>query len=304
MTCGLLLVDKPRGIRSTSCVTLLRRHLGKSVKVGHGGTLDSTAEGLLVLLAGTATRTSDTVMALPKVYHAEIRFGEERSTDDASGEVLLSGPVPSDLRRCVEDILPSFYGVRLQVPPEISAVKVRGRRASDRSRRGEKTDLAARPVYVQSISILPSQTDPDVCALRILCGKGTYVRSIARDLGRCIGCGAHVGSLVRKSIGTFSLEEALPYSVLQTGGRILRESVLPLHLLTDQLYSYHGDSRACKALADGRQIPVRNLRFRSAGTVSFGNRAAVIGEGMLSIGTVRSPGVFEPKSNIFLGETP
>ena len=197
MSCGLLLVNKPRGVRSAACVSLLRRHLGRGVKVGHGGTLDSTAEGLLILLVGTATRASDMVMALPKTYDATIRFGEERATDDSSGDVLRSRPVPADIEDRVRAALPSFYGVRLQTPPHMSAVKVDGRRASDRVRSGENLRLSPRPVHILSIAARQSPGSVDSWNLRIRCGKGTYVRSIARDMGRLVRCGAYVQSLVR-----------------------------------------------------------------------------------------------------------
>jgi tRNA pseudouridine(55) synthase len=151
--CGVLLLDKPEGIRSTVCVAALRRRLGKGVKVGHGGTLDSTAEGLLVLLVGGATRTSDLVMGLPKVYDVRFRLGEERSTDDFSGDTVFSGPVPQDAAGRIAALLPSFLGTRLQTPPDISAVRVNGKRAHRIARSGESPVISSRPVHISSIRL-------------------------------------------------------------------------------------------------------------------------------------------------------
>lgn len=300
MPCGLLLVNKPRAVRSAACVSLLRGHLGRGVKVGHGGTLDSTAEGLLVLLVGAATRASDIVMALPKTYDAAIRFGEERSTDDASGDVLHSWPVPADIGDRIRAALPSFYGMRLQTPPDMSAVKVEGRRASDRVRSGEDLRLTPRPVHILSIAARQSPGSVDSWNVRILCGKGTYVRSIVRDMGRLARCGAYVQSLVREATGSFLLDQAIGYDALVDGGASLSQAILPLSCLADQLYSYAADDEASAALLAGKGLPLARLTFRGAGAFSLGHVAVVLGRRLLSCGSVGPSGTFEPRTNIVL----
>jgi tRNA pseudouridine55 synthase len=224
MACGLLLLNKPEGVRSTVCVAALRRALPGRQKVGHGGTLDSTAQGLLILLVGGATRASELVMGLPKIYDVEIRLGEERSTDDYSGEVSFSGPVPQDAAELAEVFLPSFLGTRLQVPPAVSAIHVNGVRAHALSRSGKEPVIQPRPVRVTDIRILSGPKEGnDTLKLRIRCSRGTYVRSVVRDLGRRLGCGAHVSSLVRTATGLFRLGDALAFDELQRGSLLKQD---------------------------------------------------------------------------------
>ncbi len=299
MPCGLLLLDKPRGIRSSVCVAVLRRRLGKSVKVGHGGTLDSTARGLLVLLAGGATRASAMVMDLPKTYDVMFRLGEERSTGDSTGEVVFSGPVPSCPLALIEKFLPSFYGTRLQIPPSISAIRVDGKRAHHLARKGEKVSLSPRPVFVTSIGLLPLPPGGEIFALRIRCGKGTYVRSIVADLGRLLGCGAHVVSLVRQSSGMLTLAEALPFSLLEDDAHPLQDSLIPLSRLAEHFYSYRADDDVSRDIRNGKDVPLSRMAFLSGGILSPERGAVVLGEDLFSFGTLLPEGLYRGKSNIF-----
>lgn len=205
---GLLLLDKPEGLRSTECVALVRRAFGKKSRVGHAGTLDSTASGLLVIMLGTATRLSDYVMALPKLYRARVRLGVSTDTCDYSGEPLFFGD-PSNVDEALFDnVLYSFYGARMQVPPGISALKIKGVPAHRLMRSGQEAVLAARTVVVTSITRCEPLKDNET-VIEISCSKGTYVRSIVRDLGDILGCGAHLAGLRRLTTGSFSVEQAV-----------------------------------------------------------------------------------------------
>ena len=302
--CGVLLLDKPKGIRSTVCVAALRRRLGKGVKVGHGGTLDSTAEGLLVLLVGGATRTSDLVMGLPKVYDVRFRLGEERSTDDFSGDTVFSGPVPQDAAGRIAALLPSFLGTRLQTPPDISAVRVNGKRAHRIARSGESPVISSRPVHISSIRLTGEEDEGRSFALRIRCRKGTYVRSIVRDIGRALGCGAYVLSLVRRSIGRFRQEDALAFDRLESGDEDLSRNLRPLSELAAQYYSFSCGPGTDAVLLAGKNVPLPGLVPLSPGDGDPGGKAVILGEKLFSWGNLLPGGLFEPKINILLEGNP
>lgn len=303
MPSGLLLLNKPSGVRSTVCVAIAKRRLNKQFKIGHGGTLDSTAEGLLVLLVGGATRTSDLVMSLPKLYEATFALGEERSTDDYSGEPVFTGDVPDDARARIEAVLPSFFGVRLQLPPGISAVRVAGRRAHAVARAGEELSLRRRPVFVRSIALLPGETMPNVFTVRVLCGKGTYIRSIVRDIGRSLGCGAYVLRLVRRQTGLFSLENSLSFEEFQNENADLQSHIYPLTRFAENFYCYEADDGEASRLRDGLAVPLSFLRFTHEGILSPHQGAVVLGKMLFSYGRVLREGLFKPNINIDLEET-
>ena len=205
---ALILINKPVGIRSTQCVAVVRKSLG-GLKVGHAGTLDSTASGLLVLLAGQASRLCEYVMSLPKVYRTVIQFGIETDTYDYSGEVLAEHSTEFLTVKAIDDALYKFSGVRLQSPPAISAVKIDGVPAHKLARSGQDVKTRERPVFFRRIDVVtPYNPEDGTLELDVLCGKGTYIRSLARDLGRISGCGAYVKSLTRTAIGNFSLTQA------------------------------------------------------------------------------------------------
>ena len=205
---NLVLINKPAGLRSTNCVAIVRKSLG-GAKVGHAGTLDSTASGLLILLAGQATRLCEYVMSLPKVYRVVIQFGQETDTADYSGEVTSSPGFAQLDVNLLNDSLYKFLGMRLQSPPPVSAVKIDGVPAYKLARSGQDPEMKARPVFFRHIKILtPYDADNGTLSLEVACGKGTYIRSLAQDLGRITGCGAHVKSLERTAIGGFSVNSA------------------------------------------------------------------------------------------------
>jgi tRNA pseudouridine55 synthase len=203
---GLLLVDKPSGMTSHDAVDVVRRSLGTR-KVGHAGTLDPMATGLLVLGVGRATRLLRYLGELPKTYVATGRLGEETDTLDADGEIVRTAPVDVSLAE-VERACASLVGESMQAPPAYSAAKVGGRRLYDAARRGEVLEARPRPIRVDAFAV--SAFDGRDLEARVTCSGGTYVRVLVADVGRSLGCGAHLVRLRRTAIGSFQVEDARP----------------------------------------------------------------------------------------------
>ncbi len=203
---GWLVVDKPAGMTSTSVVNKVRWAMDAK-KAGHAGTLDPEATGVLAVALGEATKTVPYITDALKAYTFTVRLGQATNTDDAEGEVIAS----SDARPSDDDIkqaLGPFLGDIMQVPPKFSAVKIDGQRAYKLARDGEDVELSARPLWVEEL-ILVDRPDPDHVVLEMTCGKGGYVRSIARDLGEALGCHGHVKELRRVWSGPFEVEDGL-----------------------------------------------------------------------------------------------
>jgi len=209
---GWLVVDKPAGLTSTAVVNKVRWALDAK-KAGHAGTLDPAATGLLAIALGEATKTIPFVTDALKAYAFTIRFGQATNTDDAEGEVIETSNIRPDADT-IRTALPAFQGEIMQVPPAFSAVKVDGERAYAKARAGEEVELAARPLFVDSL-ILTEFAEPDHATLEMTCGKGGYVRSIARDLGKSLGTCAHVTGLHRLWSGPFDLENAVTLDVVE-----------------------------------------------------------------------------------------
>ena len=201
---GFLNLAKPRGPTSHDIVARVRR-MTRMRRVGHAGTLDPLAEGVLVLALGPATRLLEYVASGEKVYRATIRLGSTTTTDDAEGDVMDTRPLTVG-RADIEAALPQFSGEIAQRPPAFSAVQVGGRRAYDLARRGAAVELPARQVRIDRLTVL-SWAAPDL-TLEVTCGPGTYIRSLARDLGAALGCGAHLAGLIRTRSGGFFLTAA------------------------------------------------------------------------------------------------
>ena len=213
---GWLIVDKPAGVTSTTVVGKVRWALDAK-KAGHAGTLDPDATGILAVALGEATKTIPFITDAMKAYEFTVTWGASTSTDDASGDVLQT----SDDRPSAEEItnaLGQFTGNIQQIPPQVSAVKVDGQRAYDLAREGEEMDLAARDLFVQSLTLLETP-DTDTARLEMICGKGGYVRSVARDLGAELGCLGHVKSLRRVWSGPFDLDDAVTYEQIEAAAR-------------------------------------------------------------------------------------
>jgi tRNA pseudouridine55 synthase len=209
---GWLVIDKPAGVTSTSVVNKVRWALNAQ-KAGHAGTLDPDATGVLAIALGEATKTVPFITDALKCYQFEVQLGSSTTTDDASGDVLATSDLrPTDAQ--IEAALAAFRGDIMQVPPQFSAVKVEGERAYDLAREGEAMTLAARPLWVDSL-VMTGRSSPDTVALEMVCGKGGYVRSIARDMGAALGCLGHVAWLRRTWSGPFEADDALPYDRIE-----------------------------------------------------------------------------------------
>ncbi len=203
---GLLNVNKPPGPTSHDVVARVRRLLPRRTKVGHTGTLDPFAGGVLVLAIGPATRLASCVADQPKQYRAEVTFAVTSTTDDPEGELTPTAARPPDEGE-LAGVLGEFVGRVDQVPPAHSAVHVDGRRAYELARDGKAIDLPARPVRIDAIELIGFADGR--ATLRVDCGKGTYIRSLARDLGRRLGCGAYCSALTRTRVGPFTLNNAV-----------------------------------------------------------------------------------------------
>ncbi len=208
---GWVVLDKPLGMTSTQAVGAVRRAFNAQ-KAGHAGTLDPLATGILPIALGEATKTVPFAVDGEKVYRFAIRWGAETTTDDAEGAVVAES-AERPTRAQIEALLPQFTGEIMQVPPQFSAIKVDGKRAYDLARDGETVVLEARPVSIDALRI-DAMPDADTTVLVAECGRGTYVRSIARDLGRLLGCQGHVVELRRTRVANFIEANSVPLDVL------------------------------------------------------------------------------------------
>ena len=222
---GWLVVDKPAGLTSTAVVNKVRWAL-RAQKAGHAGTLDPEATGVLAVALGEATKTVPYVTDALKAYRFLVRLGQATNTDDAEGEVIgTSDARPDDA--ALKDALGAFVGDIMQVPPRFSAVKIDGQRAYKLARDGEDVKLAARPLWVEEL-VLTDRPDADHVELEMVCGKGGYVRSIARDLGAALGCLGHVVRLRRLWSGPFGAEAAITFEEIE---RLALDPALDDHLV-------------------------------------------------------------------------
>jgi tRNA pseudouridine55 synthase len=226
---GILVVDKPIGPTSHDLVGLVRR-LAATKRVGHGGTLDPFASGVLPLFLGRATRLVEFHLADRKAYRATVCFGASSTTDDLEGELTIAdGPAPT--REAVRAALPSLTGTISQRPPAYSAIKVGGRRAYAMARAGETVELAERTVTIDTLEIVDwddSEPDRPIVVLDVRCTAGTYVRALARDLGERLGSGAYLGALRRTGAGSFREEDAVSLDVVRAAAAEGPEGLLPL----------------------------------------------------------------------------
>jgi tRNA pseudouridine55 synthase len=208
---GLLVIDKPTGPTSHDIVNIVRR--GTQIrKVGHTGTLDPYASGVLLVLLGSVTRLAEYLLEVDKEYLATIRFGTATSTYDAAGRITATRPF-TFREESLEAKLATFVGERLQVPPVYSAIKIGGRKAYDMARAGEEIDMAPRKVHIYELALLRWESPNAV--VRVRCSRGTYIRSIAHDIGEAMGSHAHLVSLRRIRLGPFSVERATPLEELK-----------------------------------------------------------------------------------------
>jgi tRNA pseudouridine55 synthase len=222
---GWLCLDKPAGMTSTAAVSRVRR-ITRARKVGHGGTLDPLATGVLPIALGEATKTVAYAMEGRKHYRFTARLGEARATDDAEGGILATSE-HRPTTAAIAAALPAFVGQIEQVPPRFAAVKVEGERAYDLARRGESVQLAPRTVRVERFDLV-ERPDPDHATFELECGRGTYVRALVRDLGEALGCLGHVVALRRLQVGPFRIEDAISPDALE---QMVADDALPQALL-------------------------------------------------------------------------
>lgn len=275
---GWLIVDKPPEITSTAVVNKVRWALSAK-KAGHAGTLDPSATGVLAVALGEATKTVPYITDALKCYRFTVRFGQATNTDDAEGEVIATSeqrPSDEDIQRA----LPSFQGDILQVPPKFSAVKIDGERAYTLARGGEDIKLAARPLWVESLKIIARQ-NPDQVELEMVCGKGGYVRSIARDLGASLGCHGHVLTLRRTWSGPFEAEDGISLDKVEQLAKTpeLDTYLLPLETGLNDLPELPATPEGAAKMKNGNpgQVIASNADYNEEAWASYQGKAVAVG---------------------------
>ena len=275
---GWVIVDKPAGITSTAVVNKVRWALDAR-KAGHAGTLDPEATGVLAIALGEATKTVAHVTDALKAYEFTVRLGQATNTDDAEGEIIAESALrPTDDE--IKQALSGFIGDIEQVPPQFSAVKVDGERAYHRARGGEAMELAARPLYVDSL-LLIDRPDADHAMLEMVCGKGGYVRSVARDLGRVLGCHGHVVSLRRIWSGPFDADDGLSLDRIEAIARTpdLDAAVLPLEVALQDMPEVRATDQGAARLRNGNpgMVLADGVDYGETCWASYEGKALAIG---------------------------
>ncbi|QGU07658.1 tRNA pseudouridine synthase B [Corynebacterium occultum] len=281
---GLVIVDKPAGMTSHDVVSRLRRIFGTK-KVGHAGTLDPMATGVLVLGIERGTRFLAHLVTATKTYEATIRLGAATTTDDAEGEVLSSSPATDLNPEGISAGVEKLSGEIMQRPASVSAIKINGKRAHELVREGQQVEIPARPVTVHSFEILAQRQEGDFHDLdvRVHCSSGTYIRSLARDLGEDLGVGGHLTALRRTELGPFTLDDALTLEQLAEDPRLslsLDES-LTRNFPVLQVTTEEGE-----ALAMGKWLAPRGLEGVHAAVTPEGKAVALIKEKGKRLSTV------------------
>ncbi len=288
---GWLIFDKPQGMTSTKAVSRLKR-LYDAAKAGHAGTLDPLATGILPIAFGEATKTVPFVMDGIKAYRFTVRFGAETDTDDAEGKITATSERRPN-RAEIEAALPHFTGEITQVPPRYSALKVEGARAYDLARDEEDFELAPRTVVINRLDLV-EHPDPDHCVLEAECGKGTYVRALARDLGRALHCLGHVEVLRRTRVGFFREEDAARLDAVEAaadeGPDALLALLRPVETALHDLPALSLSSADAARLRQGQAVL---LRGRDAPIVS-GPVYAISKGALVALGEV-AQGEFRPR---------
>src|ERR1700722_16413449 len=282
---GWIVLDKPIGMTSTHAVAVIKR-LFSAKRAGHAGTLDPLASGCLPIALGEATKTVPFVVDSRKTYRFTIRWGEERDTDDAEGRVAAVSESRPDAA-AIRALLPRFTGTIEQVPPRFSAVKIDGERAYDLARDGETVELAPRAVTIYRLELV-EMPDPDHAVLAAECGKGTYVRSVARDLGRALGALGHVSALRRSQVGPFSEGDMIPLEQVEalchraTAGEVnLADTLLPIETALDDIPALAVSPADAARLQRGQAVLLRGRDasiFRGMVQVACGGQLVAIAE--------------------------
>lgn len=275
---GWLVVDKPAGITSTAVVNKVRWAL-EAKKAGHAGTLDPEATGVLAVALGEATKTVPYITDALKAYRFTVRLGQATNTDDAEGEVIATSDArPSD--DAIRAALPQFTGDILQIPPKFSAVKIDGERAYKLARDDADFDIAARPLYVESLTFV-TREDADHVTLEMVCGKGGYVRSIARDLGAALGCHGHVRELRRIWSGPFDAADGVSLEQINAMARTpaLDQYLHPLEVGLADLPELRATPEGAAKLRNGNpgMVLTSDADYGDEAWASYDGRAVAVG---------------------------
>lgn len=282
---GVLLLDKPAGITSTRALAKAKRLLG-SLKGGHTGTLDPFATGLLPLVFGEATKFSRFLIDARKSYEALLRLGEETETGDTESAVSRRCEARPEPAR-IDAVLEAFRGGQAQVPPMHSAVRIEGRRLYEYARAGREIERPARRVVIEELAQVGRSGDD--LAIRVTCSKGTYIRTLAQDIGRALGCGAHLVGLRRTAVGPFSLAEAATFEELERDPGAAAQRLLPTEVLVAGLARFDATPQESDDFVHGRPI-------RSAGEAEGGELAVFAPGGrFLGVGLRDAPGSIAPR---------
>ncbi len=275
---GWIIVDKPADMTSTAVVNKVRWAFDAK-KAGHAGTLDPAATGVLAVALGEATKTVPFVTDALKAYEFTVNFGAATNTDDAEGEIIET----TDARPGDEEIraaLPAFVGDIQQVPPKFSAVKIDGQRAYAMARAGEDVEIEPRPLYVDSLILLDRPT-PDTAVFEMVCGKGGYVRSIARDLGHALGCLGHVASLRRTWSGPFDIAQAVTLKSIEADAKspALDDLLLPLEIGLADLPELPTTAEGAARLNNGNpgMVIASNAEFGDLAWASYQGKPVAVG---------------------------
>jgi tRNA pseudouridine55 synthase len=290
---GWLVLDKPLEMTSTRAVGILKR-LMFAQKVGHAGTLDPLATGILPIAFGEATKTVPFAVDGEKVYRFIVRWGAETKTDDAEGDVTAT----SDARPTVQDIealLPQFIGEIMQVPPQFSAIKVDGERAYALARDGEHVELEARPVVIDELRLI-DVPDADTAVFEARCGKGTYVRAIARDMGQALGCRGHVIGLRRTRVGPFSEDAAVDLAEIEDAaeaGEDLTTFLQPVEVALGEILEVNVSAADAADLAQGRSVLIRGRDAPILGGAAYAmSKGQIVALGEIERGALHPTRVF------------
>jgi tRNA pseudouridine55 synthase len=292
---GWLVLDKPAAMTSTQAVGAVRR-LYDARKAGHAGTLDPLATGVLPIALGEATKTVPYAVDGTKHYRFTVRWGAATDTDDAEGQIVctsVSRPPPE----AIEALLPRFTGEILQTPPKFSAIKVAGNRAYDLARAGDAVELEARPVSIKSLTLL-AMPDADTSHFEAHCGKGTYVRALARDMGQALGCLGHLVALRRTRVGPFEEEQAITLDALkaaaETGGEeALQRFLLPIEAALQDLVMLPMSQNDAARLLRGQPVLLRGRDApANVGPAYATCRGQLIAVGQVEKGELRPIRVF------------
>ena len=267
---GWIILDKPKGIGSTDAVQKVRRFLGRENKVGHAGTLDPLAQGVLPIAVGEATKTVQYLMDAKKEYEFTVTWGEERATGDAEGEVVAQGGHIPTIKE-IEQVLPEFLGEIMQMPPIYSALKIKGQPAYKLARMGVEVELSPRKVMIYKLELMHHDENKGESSFKVECGKGTYVRSLAVDIARVLATYAYVSHLERTRVGSFFIKDAITLANLIN---LVHNDEIKLHFLPvtfglGDILAIEVSAEQAKYLKHGVQIFLQDYAENSEATIQI-----------------------------------